>query len=248
MDRRLLALGALVALGLLAGCTGGPSGAQLNAPASYDWDVEANATYDVHTDLYSGVYRVHEGQSVALYQHLEIGGETAIRVQSVQFRYPDGSILYPNGTLRAPDGSTSQTTDELTVDTRDERTVVTAPADGKLAYTSTTSNKAFRVPIVVGGSHEVILPEDMRIGVPLLGTASPGGYERHLVDDRVHMVWSETPGATIDLSYYLERDFYIYTGMVAALLLVALGGTLYFRRQIRELERVREESGLGPEG
>lgn len=245
--RRLgLAVVAVGALALLAGCGGAPGGEQLNQDATYDWNTTAVATYDVHDVTYEAIYRVDAGQELAVYQTLEIGGETSVSLSALRFRYENGSVLRPNGTLERPDG-TRLAGAELSVDQRGERTVVTAPADGRIAYTAPTPPKSFHSPVLVEGSHEVILPRDMRISAPLLGLASPGGYERSFEGGRVHLRWSATPGGTLDLRYYLQRDFYIYTGLVGALLLVGAVGTVYFRRQLRELERRRKEAGIDGE-
>ncbi|MFB6137893.1 MAG: DUF5803 family protein [Halobacteriaceae archaeon] len=237
---------ALLALALLAGCAGAPSDAQLNAEATYDWETDAAATYDVRGDRFRALYRVDAGQSVAIYQTVDLGGETALPISGLRFRYPNGSVLRPDGTLETAGGERRPGA-ALAVEQRDERTVVTAPADGRLAYTAPTQFKHFHVPILVEGSHEVVLPPDTRISVPILGLASPGGYERTIEDGRVHLRWGQTPSEAIDLQYYLQRDLYIYGGLVGALLLAAVGGTLYYRRQIRALERHREEAGIDVE-
>ena len=44
--------------------------------------------------------------------------------------------------------------------------------------------------------------------------------------------------------YYLARDLKIFAGVIGAGLLAALLGLGYFRLQIRQLEREREEMGL----
>jgi hypothetical protein len=46
------------------------------------------------------------------------------------------------------------------------------------------------------------------------------------------------------IRYYLARDLTIFAGVIGAGILIALLGLGYFRLQIRQLEREREEMGL----
>lgn len=84
----------------------------------------------------------------------------------------------------------------------------------------------------------------MRIAIPLLGVASPGGYQHGIANDRVHLFWPDTPSGVIDLRYYMERDKYIFGGIVLAGIILAIGGVLYFRRRIQFLEKRRKEEGI----
>lgn len=236
MRRRRVAVLAVVALALLSGCAGGGiDRSALAEEATYDFDREATVTIDVQGRQYHALYDVGEVEAdqIALSWHSEFRGRQPLSISAVQFRYPNGTVV----------GA-----DAITVEQRNSRTVVEFPAEnGTLAYTAGGGAKTVGTPVTVEGSYEVILPAGMRVGVPLFASVSPGGYEATLADGRVHLRWSETPGGDVSVRYFLERDFYLFTGMVAVLLVVGLVGTVYYRLQIRELERRRTETDLDVE-
>jgi hypothetical protein len=230
--RRGLALLAVVALAVTAGCAGaGLDREALAANATYQWDTEATATIDITGETYRGLYRVENGSTLPVYRLDSLGSEQPVPIEGLRFRYPNGTVVGP---------------DDIGVEQQDARTVVTPPANGTVAFTAPAGSKSFSTPALRGGSHEVILPPNVRIGVPLLGTASPGGYSRTIeADGRVHLRWADLDAGTeIDLQYYLQRDFYIFGGLVVGLTLLGVLGVLYFRRQIRELAARREATDL----
>jgi hypothetical protein len=230
--RRRLALLAVLGLAVTAGCVGGGLDREaLAANATYQWDTDADATINVTGDRYRGVYHLDNGSSLPVYRLDSLGSEQPVPIEALRFRYPNGTVVGPG---------------DLRVERQDARTVVTPPANGTVAFIAPAGSKSFRTPAFRSGSHEVILPRNVRIGVPLLGTASPGGYSRSIeADGRVHMRWDDLDAGTeIDLQYYLQRDFYIFGGLVAGLTLLGVLGVLYFRRQIRALAARREATDL----
>jgi len=240
MNRRLL-LGfvAVAALALTAGCTGlfgsGEfSDDQLSQEADYDWDTSTDVTVNVTGDEYRAVYDLSNRSSVSAFQYEALGGEGPVEVAAVQFRYPNGTVV---------------TAEALDVERRDSETVIRTPSDtGKLAYTVPRRGKTFTMPVTVEGSYEVILPKGMRVGHFLLSNVRPNGYttESHTetAAGRVHLVWTDVTADTVSVRYYLARDLTIFTAVVGGAVVVAIVGLAYFRLQIRELEREREEMGL----
>jgi hypothetical protein len=148
----------------------------------------------------------------------------------VKFRHPNGTVVNASS---------------IAVEEKGSKVVVEPPAEeGHLAFTASTVPKDFRSPVFAEGSTEVILPRGMRVHVPLFATISPGGHETFAEDGRVHVLWEETPSSGLYVRYYLERDFYIYTGIVVGLLALGAVGVVYFRLKIRRIERERHEAGL----
>ncbi|GGL59612.1 DUF5803 family protein [Halocalculus aciditolerans] len=233
-SRRLLAVTALLALVALGGCVGGPGGTGA-APdnTTYDWHTNAtgsDVTVNVTSDYYYAVYEVENRSTVSLSRPSELGGNTGVTVGAPAFRYENGTV-----------------TRNLTVDAQNQQTVVTLPAErGQLAYTSPSTTRSVIVPVAVNGSYDVALPPGMRAEIPVLGSVTPGGYALSIEENRAHYRWASIDDATIEVQYYLHRDAYIFAGLLVALAIIAVLGTLYLRRQVRELEQARRDAGLDP--
>jgi len=237
MNRRLLVGAALVGLlAVTAGCSVGPfaddiTDEELNEDAEYDWEPNATVTITVEDAEYQAVYDVSDQSQLTVYQQGFAGNEP-VDVRAVQFRYENGTFV--NGS-------------ELDVEKQGGETVIDLPAEnGTVAYTADTRPKEFGSPVLVEGSHEVILPPNHQTGNFLFSHVSPGNPEKEVVDDRVHLRWEE-PEGNVFVRYYLDRDIYIFGGIVAVLGVVMVAGLIYYLRQIRELERRREEMGLNVE-
>lgn len=239
MTRRLV-LATLAALALVAvtGCVGGtgPTEAQLTENASYDWETEADATYEVErggvfdSDSVTAVYEIEGGEGIEFYRR-GITRNRPVSVRAVQFRYENGTV--------ADLGRESVTR-------HSERTEVTPPAEsGQLALTMDTRSRSLEVHTTYNGSAEVVLPPGYRVGDFLLSDVRPGGYETEVVDDTEHVRWNEVEDDQLLLvRYYLERDWYVFYGLSAGLLVVGLLGYLYYSRLIERLVQWRKEQGL----
>ena len=232
--RRRLAVLAVLAIVVLAGCTGGVvSEEELAEDATYDWETNATVTVDVDGSSYQAVYQIRDRSSVELYHLGTLGGEEPIPIRAIQFRYSNGTVANASA---------------MDVAEQNSRTVVTFPEDeGQFAYTANSPSGDLFFPVVTNGSYEVILPPGTRISAPIIGAAQPGGYEKTVNEDRVHLFWESPSADEINVTYYLERDLYIFGGLIALLGLVALAGVVYFRYQLRNLEEERESSGLDME-
>jgi len=235
MNRRHLALCGLVALVALSGCLGGGdiSEEDLNAEAEYDWDTDTTVAVDLSRSSYTTVVNATNRSTLAVYERDALGTENPVQLSALQFRYPNGTVV------NASEGNLSAT---LTND----RTEIGLPAEeGQVAYTAERTGKSFSTPAYVEGSYSVRLPENSRIGIPLLSAASPGGYATSVDDaDRMVVTWEGIESSTVSVRYYLQRDVWLFGGLVAVAFSVGLGGLLYYVRQIRRLEDQRKELGL----
>jgi len=242
MNRKLLALVALALLATTGGCleyvTGGGSidaeTLDEEPPRPYAW----NSTTGVHITVtedarFLGVYRIND--SVSLYRNDGLGGQNAIPVSAVRFRYPNGTVV-DGSTYRERGGRIERTRDSVEVG---------LPNDtdrGAFAFTSESTPKRFAVPAYVTGvSYEVVLPPDRRVAVFPFGNVRPGGYEVRDVGDRRVVHWDNVDGGSVLVQFYLQRDLYIFGGIVAILSVVTVLGIFYYRRKIDRLQRRREE-------
>lgn len=248
MNRRLLlAVAALALLVLGAGCldyvTGGGeiSDERLDRePAQpYVWDSERDAHITVRTDAkFQAVYRVEEEDRLRLYRPTGYGTEDPLDVESIRFRYENGTEV--NGSeFESHGGEIEQTTDEVWV---------SPPGDGKVALTAGSTPKRFTLPVYVEGSYEVVLPEDRRVDFFLFGKISPRGYETSIDDGRLHITWDEVDSGSILVQFYIQRDLHLFAAAVTVLAAVAAFGLYYYRRQIDRLHETRVEMGLDAEG
>ncbi|WP_115863074.1 DUF5803 family protein [Halorussus litoreus] len=238
MNRRLLlAFAAVALLAVTAGCGGVFGSDQIGEEqlageesASYDWNTTADVTLNVTDGEYRATYDFSNRSELRVYEPQTLGEEGPVQVGTVRFRYPNGTVV---------------SLGQERVRTTDSRTIFELPADeGKLAYTASHRGKSFSKPVHVEGSYEVILPVGMRVGTPILSKVRPNADDTTIRDGRTHIEWAEVTANTLVVRYYLARDLTIFTGIIAAGVLLALIGLGYFRRQIKELERKREEMGL----
>lgn len=237
MNRRLaLGLVALAALVTLSGCSilgpGDPDAEALGKEVTYNWTTDANATIDINDSRYEAVYRVENQSSVELYDRDALGTESPLDIEGLKFQFA-------NGTIR------NLTADDVELSRR--RMTVSVPgenASGKVAFSSPRNGKSFGLPTFVSGSYEVTLPKDSRVGVPILAQVSPGDYDTTIRNDRATLAWNNVDQRTLSIRWYLQRDLWLFGGLVILAASLGVGGALYYLRQIRQLERRREEVGL----
>lgn len=243
MRRRLVALGLLLALVALAGCSsvfggGGPSDERLNENATYDWDTNATTTISLTRSSFTAVVGVENKSWVKLYRSGALGDQDPLSIRALRFRYPNGTVVRTNES-------------SMSVRTGGSKTNVTLPqAGGQVAFKAgRPTGKRFSTPLFVDGKHsiEVTMPRGARVGLPFLSQVSPGSSDRRVEDGRMTVRWENTSNGPITLRYYLQRDILLFGGLAVVLLLVGVGGVLYYFRQIRTLEQRREEIGLDVE-
>jgi hypothetical protein len=229
---------AVAALAVTAGCLGGgggsgPSEEQLEADATYQWQTDADVAVNVTGGQYTVVATVDNETEVRLASRDTFGGRTPLSISAVQFRYPNGTVV---------------DADAIDVATRNSRTVVTLPArDGQFAYRGNAGSRSVSIPVPVEGSHEVTLPAGMRVSVPVLSVVEPSGYRKTVEDNRVVLRWESLDGGRVSAQYYLQRDLFLFAGIIAVLSLAAVLGVVYYRTRIRRLEDEREDAGLDVE-
>lgn len=250
MNRRLLLCGlALALLAVTSGClgigTGDVPAERIDAaPQSpYAWDAETTVRITIQENAkFRAVYEMNESQ-IELYRRDGFGGQNPLPVEAVRYRYPNGTVI--NGSeIRDRGGAVRQTSSATVVELPED-----APPNGggELAFTSVGSPKRFSLPTYVEGSYEVVLPPNRRVDFPLFGSVSPPSDGREMVEGRVHIRWENVTAETVVVQYYLQRDLYIFGGVLAVLTVVGLGGLFYYRRQIESLKEKRQELGLDVE-
>ena len=247
MNRRLLlAAGCLALLTLTSGCLGfgtGPVSEDTldSDPAEpYQWETNRTAHIVVEENTqFRAVMEVNQS-TIDLFRRDGFGGSNPLSVESVRYRYPNGTVI-TGSELRERGGEVRETRDETVVELPPG-----AEGGGTLAFTSSGTPKRFTLPTYVDGTYEVVLPEDRRIDFPIFGQVSPGNYETTRDDrDRVQIAWAEPVTAdTVSVRYYLQRDLYIFGGLLGLIVVVGIGGLLYRRRQIEQLRKQRTEMGL----
>ncbi len=234
MRRRLLALGSLLVLALLAGCFG-PSEIpedQLTRDANYTWDTDANASYTLSRSSYEAVYVVPNQTTLHVHSSDSLGTDQPVDVRALKFRFTNGTVVNASHA-------------NLSATLAQKRTTLHLPAsDGQVAYTASRSGKTFATPVVVEGAQTITLPPSARVGVPLLSQVSPGGFHTAVDGDRMTIRWSDRTGGVLHVSYYLQRDLLLFSLLVLVVVTLGVGGSVYYLRQIRRLERRREELGL----
>ena len=238
MRRHRLALAAVVLLVLLAGCSAfGPGDVnreRLSTNATYTWDTEANVTFTLERTQYRAVYRIHNQSTFEIYRFHRLNNRRAVDPAGVQFRYPNGQIV----------GA-----DAMSFEKTQSGTVITLPNDeGTLAMSLPKHGKRIRAPTVLEGDYEVILPADARVGIPLLGRVVPRGYERSMIDGRVHLYWPTVQGDRVVVRYYLVRDLYLFGGLLVLAGVILVGGVTYFWYQLKDLRERREEVAIEGDG
>lgn len=234
MTRRLLlGIGLTIALLALAGCAsfGNVTSEEgLSEGATYDWETDANVTIDLREDTYTAVYDIEDRSSIRVYQRTRYGIEDPLAIRSLQFRYPNGTVV------EASAFEVSETRSAVHLE---------LPAEnGQLAYTAPKRSKQFSTTVFVEGSWEVIVPEGHRVDNMVLATVRPGGYESRLEEDRVHLTWDSVTSRSVRVEYYLARDLYLFVGLIALAAVAGVAGIGYVYRQIQDLRRERRELGL----
>lgn len=243
MRRRwLVAVGLLAVLAALSGCSsvlgpGQPSEADLSENATYEWESDADTNYNVSRNSFRATIAVENRSKLEVHRRDELGSENPLTIAALKFRFPNGTVVTANRSTLSANNTRSHTNLWL-------------PADGgQVAFTADRpTGKRFSTPLFVEGhSHQVTLPPRARVGIPLLSQVSPSSTTSTVEDDVMRIYWDEVERGPIVVRYYLARDVLLFGGMAGVLAIAAIGGTIYYLRQIRSLERRREEVGLDVE-
>ena len=241
MNRRHLALVAVVATLALSGCTGvfGPEPSdpdRLNQNASYDWDTTEDANIVVNRSSYTAVYDVENRSTFEVYTRSGLGRERSVPIRGLRFRYENGTVIAPaNSSLAATEGS--------------QRTEIQfgGNVSGEVAFTAPRSGKQFTTPTYVeDGTYAVTLPPGARVGIPLLSQVTPGGPNTFVDPEtnRMTLSWETVDTQVVNVRYYLQRDLLLFGGLTAVGIVVAIVGSVYYYRQLQAVKRRREEAGI----
>lgn len=232
--RLLFAVGVLALITVTAGCSAlGPGDVdqeKLTEDIEYDWDTDANSTIEIRKNEYQAVYQIYNQSEITIFRFHRFNNQRPIDPRGVKFRHPNGTIVGPEA---------------MSFDKTRSGTTISLPGNhGQLGLVGPKQGKRVRIPVVVDGSHEVILPPDRDVKYFLLGRVSPSGYERTLEGDQLHLRWESVDNDRIIVRYYLTRDLYLFGGVVAISLIALIGGLAYFWMQLRDLQTHREEVAL----
>lgn len=236
MSRRFALLGGLVVLGLLGGCLG-PSEipeSDLTGNASYEWDANASAAYDLSRSSYTAVYNVSNRSTLSVHDRDALGTESPIQIRLLQFRFPNGTVV-------------NATHENFSATLAQRETTIELPAPrGRVGYQASRSGKQFAIPVAVAGPQEIRLPPGTRVGIPFLSQVNPGEYETTVTEGRMTVRWANETDGTLSVHYYLQRDVVLFSLLIGIALLLGIGGSVYYLHTIRQLERQREAFG-GPD-
>lgn len=235
MSRRLLAVGGLLVLVGLAGCFGPAEipDEQLAGNVSYDWDTDAAAAYSLSRSSYTAVYELTNRSTLAVHDRDPLGVEAPVDISALRFRYPNGTVV-------------NATHDNLSAQLQQRRTIITLPnRSGQVAYTAARSGKQFSTPVVVEGRQTITLRPGARVGIPLLSQVRPGNVTTRVGEDnRMTIAWHNQTSGSLSVQFYLQRDVLLFSLLLLVTLTAGIGGSVYYLRQIRQLEAEREEIGL----
>lgn len=232
IDRRrtLLVLGGLLVLVGTAGCLSPVSDEQLAENATYNWGRDANASYQVYAGNYTAVLKLDNQTELELFDRDGFGSKQALPISSLQFRYPNGTVVNDS----AYEISTSQSM--VTIEPPDP--------NGTVAFTAPRNGPRFHTRVLVEGTHEVRLPPGREVTIPIISKVVPGNYSTETVENQVVIHWTEVDRDTLSVKFYRGRDVLLFGGMASIVLLIGAVGFVYYRREISKLESQREDLGL----
>jgi hypothetical protein len=234
MNRRLLALVGLIALAVLAGCLGPSevSESALTENATYDWNRDAAASYNLSRSTYSAVFTVSNNSTLEVHNRDALGVEAAVEISALKFRFGNQTVV-------------NATHANLSATLEQSQTVIRLPArNGQVAYTARRSGKQFSTPVVVPGRQTITLPSGTRVGLPLLSQVNPSNHTTSVENNQMTVAWANQSSGALTVHYYLQRDLLLFSLLLLVTFTLAVGGSLYYLRQIRRLEDEREDIGL----
>jgi hypothetical protein len=257
-DKRVQVVAGLVVLVFLSGCSilggGDISDEQLLKDTEYDWDRNASLTYNVTTapllsfssNSYQAVIDVdNDSEPVELSRDTLLRGEQSVGINSLQFRFANGTIVDANHTgLDAEQGGS--------------KTKIQFPeTEGQVAYRSSWggagsvlrgSPRTWRIDGAPDRETlEVRMPNGARTDLPFFSRTLPGGHSTSVEDDRATIRWDDFDGGTISVRYYLVRDLWLFGGIFLVGGLAAIVGASYYYRGMKRAKEKREEVGLDVE-
>ena len=242
MNRRLLGLTMLAVMLALGGClsVGGPVDSDRldrAPPAPYHWDTDASVHATVHADNRVQVVVQPSDEELRLAFEDEVAGERSVPIGAVRAQLTDGTIL-TGSQLRAAGATITETREATTIQVASETEIAA------VGFTMDSRRNQLLLPPIRAGTHVVVLPAGRQVDLPIIGQVRPRADEAALVGgDHVELRWDDLTTRTIVIRYYQDRDLMLFGGLIATAGAVLIGGLVYFRREVLQLQRRREGVG-----
>jgi hypothetical protein len=239
MNRRRLAVLMLVLLMGLGGClsAGGPIDSERldrAPPAPYEWSNDAAVHASVHADDRVQVVVTPVEEELRLAFDDEVAGERAVPIGAVRAQQSDGTVL-TGSELRDAGAEIGETR---------EATTIQVAADAEITavgFTMDSRRNQLLLPPVRSGAHVVVLPAGRQVELPVIGQVRPRPDARsETADGRVELRWDQLDARPISIRYYQDRDLMLFGGVIGIAAAVLVGGLVYFRREVLQLQRRRE--------
>jgi len=239
MNRKFLGMTMLVVMLALAGCLsmGGPVDSDRldrAPPAPYHWTTEAAVHATVQADDRVQVVVQPSEEELRLAFDDEVAGERSVPIGAVRAQLTNGTIL-TGSQLRDAGATITETREATTIQVASD-TEITA-----VGFTMDSRRNQLLLPPIRGGTHVVVLPAGRQVELPIIGQVRPRADTASLLgDDRVELRWDDLSSRSIVIRYYQDRDLVLFGGLIATAGAVLIGGLVYFRREVLQLQRRRE--------
>ncbi len=209
MKKKIILLTTLLLL--LTGCLSTPS-----SPPQYNWNNSEKISFNLKNQTYTSTIKT--GKQIELWQRAPLGGEQPLNPIDPKFRYKNGTTI------------------NLTTQQKGDRTIITPPTNGTIAYTAEKTTRRFSQPMPETGSVKVVLPNRKDARNPILGRISPGNYE--IISEKpLTIKWQEIQkGTIIEIGLYGKNDPTIFYYFIAILSISAIITIIYYKRKLKTLK------------
>ena len=239
MNHKFVGVIMLVLMLALGGCLsmGGPVDSDRldrAPPAPYHWTSDAAVHATVQADDRVQVVVQPSGEEIRLAFDDEVAGERSVPIGAVRAQLTNGTVL-TGSQLRAAGATITETREATTIQLAAD-TQITA-----VGFTMDSRRNQLLLPPIREGAHVVVLPAGRQVELPIVGQVRPRADSASLLrDDQVELRWEDLASRSIAIRYYQDRDLVLFGGLIAIASAVLIGGLVYFRREVMQLQRRRE--------
>jgi len=192
------------------------------------WDHSEDALFQLEQKQYQAVYSIKNESKVDLYRIHRINTKKPLDLSNVQFRHPNGTIIFE---------------DKLLIERSRFSTSITLPnSPGKLGFTSPRSGKSFQAPVIFSGNYVVILPNDSDVSISLLSKVSPSNYTTTFTSNQLYLHWTDPSSEAIYVQYYLARDAQLLAGLLLFCGTSIVLYSLFFWSQMKRIRKTKFET------